>query len=121
MAEEWAQRGVDAVIAQRQATPAAKSEAAPATSPSLEIPGKMARTAIGKQAIKAAWQIECATGKRATPNQVIDKLQALVKTEPELIGIIPHGVEWTTTKGKDKPFDIEACAKALDKWNTSRP
>lgn len=99
--------------------PAAKMKAD--TSPSGdEIPGKMPRTNIGKLAIKAAWQIECDTSKLATPKQVIEKLQAWTETEPELAETIPHGVKWTTTKGKQKPFDIEACAKALETWQASR-
>ena len=94
--------------------PAAKGEAVPVRSPSGDdIPGKMPQTNIGKLAIKAAWQIECSTGKQATAKQVIEKLQAWTETEPELTEIIPHGVKWATTKGRQKPFDVEACAKAL--------
>lgn len=101
--------------------PAAKVATLPDTSPSGdEIPGKMPQTNIGKLAIKAAWQIECDTNKRATAKQVIEKLQAWTETEPELAETIPHGVKWTTTKGKQKPFDIEACAKALETWQASR-
>jgi len=90
------------------------------TSPSGEIPGRLPRTGIGKLAIKAAWEIECRTGKRAMANQVIQELQKLVETEPELIEVIPHGVKWTTTKGKDKNFDYETCAKTLSNWHLSR-
>lgn len=100
---------------------AKNKEAVPVTSSSGdEIPGKMPRTAIGKLAIKAARQIELETDKRATAKQVIEKLQAWIETEPELIETIPHGVKWTTTKGKQKPFDVEACAKALEIWQASR-
>ena len=90
------------------------------TSSSGEIPGKLPRTGIGKLAIKVAWEIERRTDKRATANQVIEELQKLVETEPELIGVIPHGVKWTTTKGKDKDFDVETCAKTLSNWQSSR-
>lgn len=118
-------RWIDAVPKSESAleSHAAKAEAVPVTSrPSdREMPGKMPRTAIGKLTIKAAWKIECETGKRATPKLTIEMLQAWVETEPELVESIPHGVKWETTKGKDKPFDIEACSKALEKWNTSRP
>jgi hypothetical protein len=85
-----------------------------------DIPGKMPQTNIGKLAIKAAWQIECSTGKQATAKQVIEKLQAWTETEPELTETIPHGVKWATTKGKQKPFDVEACAKTLGTWQASR-
>jgi hypothetical protein len=110
------------VPAKVEAAPAAKVEAVTVTRPSGEdIPGKMPRTAIGKQAIKAAWQIECETSKLATPRQVIDRLQALVETEPELVAVLPHGITWTTSKGAEKAYEVEACAKTLGKWNTSRP
>ena len=96
-------------------------EVVPDTSPSGdEIPGKMPQTNIGKLSIKAAWEIECCTNKRATAKQVIEKLQAWTETEPELTETIPHGVKWATTKGKQKPFDVEACAKALETWQASR-
>jgi len=102
-------------------THAAKVATLPETNLSNEeIPGKMPKTSIGMLAIKAAWQIECKTKKRATAKQVIEKLQAWTETEPELTEAIPHGVKWTTTKGKEKPFDIEACAKALETWQASR-
>jgi hypothetical protein len=85
-----------------------------------EIPGKMPQTNIGNLAIKAAWQIECETKKQATANQVIEKLQTQIESEPTLEAKIAHGVTWTTTKGKQKNFDIEACAKALAIWQASR-
>ena len=84
------------------------------------IPGKMPRTAIGKLAVNVAWEIECATGKRAIASQVINKLQELEKDEPILTEKIPHGVKWVTSKGKGKSFDVQTCAKALETWNTSR-
>lgn len=93
---------------------------APAGTGGDEIPGKMPQTRIGKLAIEAAWQIECRTGKRATAKAVIEELQAWTETEPELTETIPHGVKWATTKGKQKPFDVEACAKALETWQASR-
>lgn len=83
-------------------------------------PGKMPNTNIGKLAVKAAWQIECSTGQQATANKVIKMLQSWVENEPVLLETLPHGVTWTTTKGKVKPFDVEACAKALDTWYKSR-
>lgn len=91
-----------------------------ALSKGCRIPGKMPHTAIGKLAINAAWQIEQDTGKQATAKQVIEKLQDWVKTEPELIDTIAHGVIWVTIKGKDKPYDKEACMKTLASWNKSR-
>ncbi len=104
-----------------ETVPAVKVEAGAGTSQSgKKIPGKMPRTSIGKLAIKAAWQIECETNKLAIAKQVIEKLQALVETEPELLEKIPHGVKWSTTKGLIKSYLIEACAKTLNTWQTSR-
>ena len=103
-------------------TPTAKVEAVPNTSPSGdEIPGKMPRTAIGKLAIKAAWQIESETKKTALPFQVIERLQSWEPTEPTITKVIPNGVEWQTKKIKPKPWDCNACEKAIKKWNESRP
>ncbi len=106
---------------------AAKVEAGQAGTPvttkvgaAASVPGKMPNTTIGKFAIKAAWGIECATGKRATAKQVIAKLQEWEPDEPVITEVIPHGVNWVTTKGKTNSFNIQTCAKALETWNKSR-
>lgn len=83
-------------------------------------PGKMPRTAIGKLAIKAAWEIEHETKQRATVNEVIAKLQAWVNKEDALYNVIKNGVSWQTTGLKVKDFDIDACSKALKTWHSSR-
>lgn len=113
--------------AAQQATPTAKVEAVAGTTPSDDaIPGNMPHTAIGKLAIKAAWQIERKTGKRATNKQVIEKLQTWVdhKDNPEavseLTNKIPNGVKWVTCAGKENNYDVGACQKTLEKWNKSR-
>lgn len=107
--------------------PAAEVEAGAVTSPSGDkIPGKIPNTTIGKLAIKAAWLIECETGKRATAKQVIERLQSWVdhKDNPEavteLTGKIANGVMWVTRAGKGRPYDIGACQKALETWNKNR-
>lgn len=107
--------------------PAAKVEAGAGTSPSIDkIPGKIPKTANCKLAIKAAWQIEGETGKRATAKQVIEKLQSWVdhKDNPdavaELIDKIPNGVKWVTSAGKENSYDIGACQKTLETWNKNR-
>jgi hypothetical protein len=88
-----------------------------------EPPGKMPRCAIGKLAIKAAWQIECETKRKATPNEVIEKLQAwaIGGEDGYLRDKIPLGVTWRPKRSDiDKKFEIEACSKALDVWELSR-
>lgn len=107
--------------------PAAKLEAQTVKSPSSdEIPGKIPNTANGQLAIKAAWKIECGTGKRATAKQVIETLQSWVdhKDNPdavvELTAKIPKGVKWVTSAGKENKYDIGACQKTLATWNKSR-
>jgi hypothetical protein len=98
------------------------NEAGAGASPSGDdIPGKMPRTAIGKLAITAAWEIEGKTGKRASANQVIAKLVEWIKTEPILLEKIPHGIRWMTTNATEADFCIEACGTALAKWNLTRP
>lgn len=102
--------------------PAAMVATLPDTSPSGDvIPGKMPNITIGKLAIKAAWQIECETGKCATADSVIKRLQKWVDTDdyPELLEKIPHGVTWVTKKGKTNSYDIGACEKTLEAWNKS--
>jgi len=90
------------------------------TTPSDDIPGKLPNTNIGQLAIKAAWQIECATGKGATAKQVIETLKKWEPGEPVITESIAHGVKWATTKGTEKSFDVETCAKTLKTWNVSR-
>lgn len=91
-----------------------------------DIPGKMPNTTIGKLAIKAAWKIECGTGKRAAAKQVIETLQSWVdhkdnhEAVAELTEKIPNGVKWVTSAGKKNNYDIGACQKTLETWNKSR-
>lgn len=102
--------------------PAAKVEAGTGAKPSGDdIPGKMPRTTIGKLAITAAWEIEGKAGKQASANQVIAKLVEWIKTEPILLEKTPHGIRWMTTNTTEADFSIEACGKALAKWNLTRP
>lgn len=106
----------------------AKAEAGAGTTPAPadKIPGKIPPTAIGKLAIKAAWQIEKETGKRATARQVIERLQSWVdhkdnrEAVTELTEKIANGVKWVTCAGKENKYDIGACQKALGTWNKSR-
>lgn len=83
-------------------------------------PGKMPNGAIGKLAIKAAWEIECETGRPALVDKVIVKLQSWVEQEDVLLEKINGGVSWQTNTCKAKDFDIGACGKALERWHKSR-
>lgn len=83
-------------------------------------PGKLPNIAIGKLAVKAAWELECKLDRRATADEVIKELQNCVDKEDFLIEVIPHGVKWMTAKLKDKNYDITTCSKTLKLWNKSR-
>lgn len=111
----------------KTAAPAARVEAGAGTNPNDDaIPGKMPNTTIGKLAIKAAWEIEYKTKKRATAKQVIERLQAWVdhisnpNAVTELTKKISNGVKWVTTGGKERDYDIGACQKTLETWQKSR-
>lgn len=97
------------------------SQAIAAKKEGASVPGEMPRTAIGKLAIKTAWEIELTTAKQATAKQVIGRLEELIETEPMLLERIPHGIRWMTTNTTEADFSIEACAKALSKWKLTRP
>jgi hypothetical protein len=84
------------------------------------IPGKMPNIAIGQLAIKVAWKIECETGRRATANQVIQRLQKMEPEEPVIEAVIANGVKWSLKKGGEKRYDVGACAKTLENWNKTR-
>lgn len=119
----WHSTQETATLAKSHASPAAKVEAVPDTSQySEEIPGKMPNVTGGKLAVKAAWQIECESGKRATATCVIERLKTWVDSDdyPELLEKISHGVKWATKKGKANSYDIDACGKTLETWNKSR-
>lgn len=89
------------------------------------VPGRTPRTAIGKLTIKAAWMIEGETNRAATATQVMTRLQewaddgtepgALLKSDKQKRAVI-----WVTGKAKPKPFDADACGKALETWQKSR-
>jgi len=90
--------------------------------PGTTLQGKQPKTAIGKLAIKAAWEIERRNGKRATAKEVMDKLQTWAdKIEhPETLqrsAKEKRGVYWLTTGLEEKLYTLEACRKTLSKWN----
>ena len=87
------------------------------------IPGRVPRVASGRLAVKAAWEIECETGKRASTKDVMKRMQQWAEEgeHGELTKKLPgNAVEWMTTKNNPKSFDLEACGKALEAWQKSR-
>ena len=87
------------------------------------IPGKVPRTAIGRTAVRAAWEIECREARRAGRKEVIALLQVWAKdgSEPDVLKeSIPRGVIWITEKGIEKNYDLDACGKTLEAWWKSR-
>lgn len=85
-----------------------------------DIPGKMPNVKIGQLAVKAAWNIERETNKKASASAVIKMLQDWVATEDILLFVKPHGVEWTTSNFTTTIYDVKTCSKTLSVWNKSR-
>lgn len=90
-----------------------------------EIPGKLPRREAGKLAVKAAWQIECETKRRAGAKEVMARLQEWADNGKEpatLIKSLPdkRAVKWRTQKAGELEYDQQACATTLKKWNESR-
>ncbi len=91
----------------------------------LEPPGKLPPVAIGKMAVKAAWEIERATNKRATTKEVMAMLQAWADNGAHPADLLEsdktnNSVLWLTAKGKKKAYDIFACEKTMETWKKSR-
>lgn len=104
----------------------ARASNSPSTAPAKDagaIPGKIPRVASGRFAVQAAWEIECATGARATAKDVIKRMQqwASEGQHGELTKSLPgNAVEWITTAGKPNSYDLGACGKTLARWHDSR-
>lgn len=86
-------------------------------------PGKLPKVAIGKLAVKAAWYIECETGRKVSARETIDTLQSWVGTNKDdeeiLCKKVSRGVQWMTGKSSHKTYDIEACGQTLKRWRES--
>lgn len=85
-------------------------------------PGKIPNVDIGKLAIEAAWEMECATGLPAAPKAVIKKLQewSVIRKEKWLGEVTKTGVKWTSmVTGSEKDYGIGACTKTLQVWRKS--
>jgi hypothetical protein len=88
-------------------------------------PGKQPNTAMGKLAIKAAWEIEQESKRRATAKEVIALLQKWAdgKKHTETLRAADKrnkSVEWVTGKAIPKSYGQEACGKTLEIWHKSR-
>ena len=90
------------------------------------IPGKLPPVAIGKLAITAAWNIQYESGRAATADKVIERLQKWADdgTYPDVLlksDKKNRGVNWRLKKtGLEKSYDIGACGKTLETWMKSR-
>lgn len=90
-----------------------------------DIPGKPPLREVGKLAIKAAWQIERETKRRASAKTVMAQLQAWAddgKESNTLIKSLPakRAVQWLTVKGEHREYTTEACGKTINAWHKSR-
>lgn len=90
-----------------------------------KMPGKLPRVAIGKLAIKAAWQIEIEIRRAASRDEVMARLQEWADsgTEPAVLRKSDkpkRGVQWVTYGGILKTYDLDACEKAIIAWRKSR-
>lgn len=91
-----------------------------------ELPGTLPKVGSGRMAVKAAWQIECETGRVATADKVMCLLQKWADegSEPDVLLKSNKGkksVQWKTKKTSlPKEYDLEACGKTLEAWSKSR-
>jgi len=90
------------------------------------MPGIFPRVTSGRMAVKAAWQIECETGRVATADAVMRLLQKWADDGSEPDALLKSNkrkksVEWKTIRsGLAKDYDLEACGKTLETWMKSR-
>jgi len=91
-----------------------------------DIPGKMPNISVAKLAIQAAWQIEKEKNQRATAQDVMALLQEWADKglEPDCLirsDKIKRAVVWRKKKDDtEKLYHINACGRALSKWQNSR-
>ncbi|MDR3412240.1 MAG: hypothetical protein P4L87_15060 [Formivibrio sp.] len=86
------------------------------------IPGKCPRVYIRKLVVKAAWEIECETGSKASARKVIEILKRWRDdgTYTNLQASTGNSVKWCTNKGKEHYFDVKNCGDALNDWHKTR-
>ncbi|MBB5189599.1 hypothetical protein HNQ50_000309 [Silvimonas terrae] len=95
----------------------------PKRPPPVTPPGYLGRNEITKLAIKAAWEIECQTSDRASPQEVMRLLYTWAEDKVECLKSANRAkrlVIWQTTKLDLAEFTLEACGKALVRWHESR-
>lgn len=119
--EQAQQQGEAEAVTQESAQPVGVE---PVTN-ELQIPGNLPRIAVGRLAVKAAWEIELETGRAATVRRVMQRLQSWADEgkEPAVLIRLDRGkrsVVWRTEDGKEKNYDEEACGKAIERWMQSR-
>ena len=90
-----------------------------------DIPGKIPLKNNGRLAIKAAWQIECHTGRGASASEVMALLQEWADSGA-VPGILIRSVKeqraviWLTTTHIQKTWGLDALQTTLKKWRRSR-
>lgn len=86
-------------------------------------PGSIPPGAIGKLVVKIAWEIECKTGKRVTPDDLMKELRQRIDDKRDIYVLHSKkdvGINWILKSGETKYFSPGACEKALTRWNESR-
>lgn len=133
----WAWLGTEWPVAD-----AGKATEKPIHNESHEFPpfpgneGKRTSTQLGR---RAAWQIECETGRHATVEEVLKLMREWGNSgdEPYLLPTnekMPSGLSdaikgdlkrgavlWQTKGGDPRSYTREACEKDLARWHESRP
>lgn len=83
------------------------------------------RTAVGKLALKAAWEIERKQKHAATAKETMALLQQWAKEGLHSETLMSadeknRGVNWLTMRGGEKLYDEETLSKTLSSWRNSR-
>lgn len=89
------------------------------------VPGKSPKTANGKLAVEAAWELECKLSYHPSDKEVMALLIDWANNgkKPDILkapGKDGRSVEWITSKRVEKNYSIEALQRTLETWEKSR-
>jgi hypothetical protein len=119
--------GIAVTVTQPEKNPPLAAQSAINPQTPHAIPGQMPRTANCKLAIEAAWELEKNNSQHRRPSakEVMTHLckWAQMGGKPDTLkssGKDGRSVNWITSNGQEKNYDIQALGKTLDKWNKSR-